>query len=100
MPHFAASCPRDIKPESFMYSTPGPEGVLKAVNFRCARFWNPGEEGATMDELVGSPCYVAPEMLRGAYGREVDIWSAGVLLYVLLAGYPPFDGTDDSEVRG
>ncbi len=45
-----------------------------------------------------TPLYLAPEMLRGSYGREVDLWSCGVLLYILLVGYPPFQGNNDSEV--
>ena len=89
---------RDIKPESFMYADNDPEAMLKVVDFRYAKFWHQ-DDPVPMDELVGNPYYVAPEMLRGSYGREVDLWSCGVLLYVLLAGYPPFDGKDDNEVR-
>ncbi|KAK8585911.1 hypothetical protein V6N13_050881 [Hibiscus sabdariffa] len=78
---------RDLKPENFLFDSPGDDAVLKATDFGLSIFYKPGQR---YSDVVGSPFYVAPEVLCKHYGPEIDIWSAGVMLYILLSGVPPF----------
>jgi len=78
---------RDLKPENFLFKTKHEDSVLKAADFGSSRFFEPGD---VFTDIVGSPYYVAPEVLDRHYGPEADIWSAGVILYILLCGAPPF----------
>ncbi|KAK7267316.1 hypothetical protein RIF29_19985 [Crotalaria pallida] len=78
---------RDLKPENFLFENKKETAPLKAIDFGLSIFFKPGE---TFNEIVGSPYYMAPEVLKRNYGPEVDIWSAGVILYILLCGVPPF----------
>ncbi|RZB94563.1 Calcium-dependent protein kinase SK5 isoform C [Glycine soja] len=78
---------RDLKPENFLFDTIDEDAKLKATDFGLSVFYKPGE---SFCDVVGSPYYVAPEVLRKLYGPESDVWSAGVILYILLSGVPPF----------
>ncbi|XP_014490474.1 calcium-dependent protein kinase SK5 [Vigna radiata var. radiata] len=78
---------RDLKPENFLFDTVEEDAKLKTTDFGLSVFYKPGE---TFCDVVGSPYYVAPEVLRKHYGPESDVWSAGVILYILLSGVPPF----------
>ncbi|PIN19978.1 Ca2+/calmodulin-dependent protein kinase, EF-Hand protein superfamily [Handroanthus impetiginosus] len=78
---------RDLKPENFLFADMKETAPIKAIDFGLSIFFKPGER---FDEIVGSPYYIAPEVLRRNYGPEVDVWSAGVILYILLCGFPPF----------
>lgn len=51
-----------------------------------------------MSTKGGTPYYMSPEVIKGEYGIECDLWSAGCMLYVMLCGYPPFIGKDDLEI--
>ncbi|XP_071725201.1 calcium-dependent protein kinase 1-like isoform X2 [Rutidosis leptorrhynchoides] len=78
---------RDLKPENFLFVDEREDSLLKTIDFGLSVFFKPGEK---FTDVVGSPYYVAPEILRKHYGPEADVWSAGVILYILLSGVPPF----------
>lgn len=86
---------RDLKPENFLLTSKKADALLKATDFGLSRFF---KEGQVLDEIVGSPFYVAPEVLRRAYGKEADIWSCGVIMYILLCGWPPFHGESTQQI--
>ncbi|KAL5577759.1 hypothetical protein UlMin_019458 [Ulmus minor] len=85
--HFMGVMHRDLKPENFLLSSKDENALLKATDFGLSVFI---EDGKVYRDIVGSAYYVAPEVLRRRYGKEIDIWSAGVILYILLSGVPPF----------
>lgn len=51
-----------------------------------------------LDEKLGTPYYIAPEVLAKNYGSKCDIWSCGVIAYIVLSGIPPFNGASDQEI--
>lgn len=78
---------RDLKPENFLLVNKDDDFSLKAIDFGLSVFFKPGQ---VFTDVVGSPYYVAPEVLLMHYGPQTDVWTAGVILYILLSGVPPF----------
>jgi serine/threonine protein kinase len=81
---------RDLKPENLLYAAPSPDETLKVADFGLAR--KVAKKGEMMKTACGTPGYVAPEILanKGYDNTAVDMWSVGVILYILLCGFPPF----------
>ncbi|KAM3394726.1 Calcium-dependent protein kinase 4 [Capsicum chinense] len=86
---------RDLKPENFLFDSSDEDAKLKATDFGLSIFYKPGQY---FSDVVGSPYYVAPEVLHKYYGPEIDVWSAGVILYILLCGVPPFWAETDNGI--
>jgi len=80
---------RDLKPENLIYQDISEEALLKITDFGLAKYRQRGT--TALSTACGTPGYVAPEVLEGKqYCKEVDLWSLGVILYILLCGFPPF----------
>ena len=91
---------RDLKPENLLYSTNDAASpkydVIKVADFGLAKIIA-GPADHSMSTTCGTPGYVAPEILeQKGYGKEVDLWSIGVILYILLCGFPPFYDDNNS----
>jgi calcium-dependent protein kinase len=88
---------RDLKPENFLLQHEGPiaNNLLKLVDFGFARDWRPGQ---VLTTKVGTPYFVSPQVLDACYDNKSDIWSCGVIMYILLVGHPPFMGKTDQEL--
>ncbi|KAF2297992.1 hypothetical protein GH714_006872 [Hevea brasiliensis] len=85
--HFMGVMHRDLKPENFLLVNKEENSPLKATDFGLSVFI---EQEKVYTDIVGSAYYVAPEVLNRNYGKEIDVWSAGIILYILLSGVPPF----------
>lgn len=81
---------RDLKPENLIYASTAKDSEIKITDFGLAKLKGKGNDGL-METACGTPGYVAPEVLKKQrYTEAVDIWSLGVILYILLCGFPPF----------
>ncbi|VFQ75500.1 unnamed protein product [Cuscuta campestris] len=91
--HLHGMVHRDMKPENFLFKSTKQDSPLKATDFGLSDFIRPGKK---FQDIVGSAYYVAPEVLKRRSGPESDVWSIGVITYILLCGRRPFwDKTED-----
>ncbi|KAK9276210.1 hypothetical protein L1049_005741 [Liquidambar formosana] len=86
---------RDLKPENILLATKSSSSPIKLADFGLATYIKSGQN---LHGTVGSPFYIAPEVLTGGYNQAADVWSAGVILYILLSGIPPFWGKTKSRI--
>ncbi|CAI7928962.1 unnamed protein product, partial [Closterium sp. NIES-54] len=86
---------RDLKPENVLLVSARSDTRVKVIDFGMAyRF----QEGERCTQRAGTPNYISPEVIAKNYGTEADVWSLGVILYVMLCGLPPFWGDSTEEI--
>ncbi|KAF9622678.1 hypothetical protein IFM89_032599 [Coptis chinensis] len=93
--HLQGVVHRDLKPENFLFTTKDENSQLKAIDFGLSDFVKPDER---LNDIVGSAYYVAPEVLHRSYSTEADVWSIGVIAYILLCGSRPFWARTESGI--
>ena len=87
---------RDLKPENILIVGKEKDGpLIKICDFGTSKII---EKGTFQKKVVGSSYYIAPEVLKKHYNEKCDIWSCGVIMYILLSARPPFEGDDDEEI--
>lgn len=94
---------RDLKPENILLDTSKEaRGSIKVIDFGTASVFRqndgPGEKEKFMSKEVGTAYYIAPEVINLHYTEKCDIWSVGVILYIMISGRPPFDGRNEREI--
>jgi len=93
--HSSGVVHRDLKPENLLYHSAEEDSKIMISDFGLSKM----EDSGIMATACGTPGYVAPEVLaQKPYGKEVDVWSIGVISYILLCGYPPFYDENDANL--
>eukprot|EP01022_Parablepharisma_sp_SALTPOND_P004844 TRINITY_DN121100_c0_g1_i1.p1 TRINITY_DN121100_c0_g1~~TRINITY_DN121100_c0_g1_i1.p1 ORF type:complete len:638 (-),score=69.91 TRINITY_DN121100_c0_g1_i1:2465-4378(-) len=87
---------RDIKPENILYTSKDEHAEVKLIDFGLAK--QSDKYAKTYETIVGTPYYVAPEVIDGNYTCSCDIWSLGIVLHVMLSGMMPFSGDHTEDI--
>ncbi|KAK1741100.1 serine/threonine-protein kinase [Skeletonema marinoi] len=88
---------RDLKPENILFTSKEEGSPVKIIDFGLARHFNKKQD-VSMRTVVGTPYYIDPNVLKKDYDDSCDLWSVGIIAYILLCGYPPFNGSDNAAV--
>ncbi|CAK64108.1 unnamed protein product (macronuclear) [Paramecium tetraurelia] len=86
---------RDLKPENVLFVNDSQLSPIKIIDFGTSRKY---EQNQKMTKKLGTAYYIAPEVLKQEYNEKCDVWSCGIILYILLCGYPPFTGKTEEEI--
>lgn len=95
---------RDLRPENILIESVEIKTIngkevpfynIRVSDFKSARSYKSSKK---LNKKVGNPYYIAPEVLKRKYNEKCDIWSCGIILYILLTGKPPFSGSSDKEI--
>ena len=87
---------RDLKPENLLFLSKSDNSPIRVIDFGMSKRFDSSTK--IMSERVGTAYYISPEVLKGKYDEKCDIWSAGVILYIIICGYPCFNGDTDDEI--
>ena len=87
---------RDLKPENLLLLNNDDDTHIKIIDFGTSLIFK--KKNTSMFDRVGTAYYISPEVIDGYYDEKCDVWSCGIILYILLCGYPPFNGRDDEEI--
>ncbi|XP_027361512.1 CDPK-related kinase 4-like isoform X2 [Abrus precatorius] len=93
--HLQGVVHRDLKPENFLFVSKDENAAMKVIDFGLSDFVRPDQR---LNDIVGSAYYVAPEVLHRSYSVEADLWSIGVISYILLCGSRPFWARTESGI--
>jgi calcium-dependent protein kinase len=98
--HSRNICHRDLKPQNFLFESTAVDSELKLIDFGLAHKFSEDlhKSKMNMETFVGTPYFIAPEILTGKYDKKCDVWSLGIIMCLMLTGIYPFTGSNNNEV--
>ena len=87
---------RDLKPENLLLEEHKAYDQVKLIDFGTSKKFKSSDLPIT--QMVGTPYYIAPEVIKKNYNEKCDLWSAGVIMFILLSGQPPFGGRNEQQI--